>query len=145
MKRTTVKEIAALVGSADGNCPCNCHIPEVCKVSEPFGHHNCTECWVALIESIRSSEESETCAKAIWAVLVAVCGASPDERDGFVYHTLQTPGLDYRFQGNLGFGGKVYIEHPPRVSCYREDENPERLMMVDSANRLLAAIAAIWE
>lgn len=57
MKRTTVEKIARLAAGTDGNCPCNCHNPEVCKVSEPFDHHDCTECWVSLIEEICSEED----------------------------------------------------------------------------------------
>jgi len=54
MNEATVKKIAALAAKAGGNCPCNCHDLAVCKVSEPFNHHDCTECWVALIEEICS-------------------------------------------------------------------------------------------
>ena len=149
MKRTAVEKIATLAAGADGNCPCNCHDPAVCKVSEPFGHHDCVECWTALIKEICSLEESESRAEsesladAVWAVLVGVCGASPDERDDFVHHALRTTLLEYRFQGNLGFGGKVYMGDPPRVSCYKEDENPVRRVIIDGANALLAAIARL--
>ncbi len=47
-----VRKIAALAAGAGGACPCNCHDPAVCGVSEPFDHHDCTECWGALIGEI---------------------------------------------------------------------------------------------
>lgn len=47
-----VRRIAALAAGAGGACPCNCHDPAMCEVSEPFNHHDCTECWVALIGEI---------------------------------------------------------------------------------------------
>ena len=56
IKRTTVEKIAVLAAGAHGSCPCNCHDPEVCKVSEPFNHKSCTECWVSLIEEICSEK-----------------------------------------------------------------------------------------
>lgn len=156
MKRALVEKIATLVAGAGGNCPCNCHDPAMCEVSEPFEHHDCVECWIALIGEICSLEkiwelypleewkrQAKFQAEVIWVILVAVCGASPDERDDFIPHAIR--GSEYRFQGKLGFGGKVYIENPPWVSCYSEDENPERLRMIASANGLLAAIARLWQ
>lgn len=66
----------------------------------------------------------------IWEVLVEECGARADERDDFVRSAQSinpTWGLEYRFMGDLGFGGKVYVR--PRldrwevfVSQYIEDE-----------------------
>ncbi len=143
MNRDTAKRIAATVAKAGGDCPCGCHDPETCGTDGPFWHDDCSDCWTTIIwdESLRG--EAEARADAIWAVLVGLCGASPDERDGFVHRAARTPGLEYRFRGSLGFGGKVYMECPPRVSCYREDENPKRLILVDAANAILAAIAGI--
>lgn len=141
--KSTMEKIAALAAGAGGNCPCNCHDPEVCKVSEPFNHHDCAECWVALIGEMLSPEGPEVRARAVWAVLVNVCGASTDEWDDFVHHALRDARLEYSFRGNLGSGGKVYMDDPPRVSCYREDETPSRLAAVDGANAILAAIAEI--
>jgi len=58
----------------------------------------------------------------IWDILVATCGAAADDKECFVgivpeEHMRR---LEYRFCGDLGFGGKVYIDNPPRVSCYPE-------------------------
>lgn len=143
MRKTTVEKIAML--AAAGNCPCNCHIPAVCDVSEPFGHHDCVECWTALIEEACSLDEAESRAEAVWAVIVAVCGADPEGRGDFVFHAIRGPLPEYRFQGSLGWGGKVHLKSPPQVSCYSEDENPKRRRMIDSANELLAAIAKLWQ
>jgi hypothetical protein len=79
----------------------------------------------------------------VYKVLVEECGA-PDSVDS-VNLFVQVSGrqenspLEYRFQGALGFGGKLYTPEM-RVSCYREDETPERLAMIDRANARLAAL-----
>lgn len=120
-----------------------CHVSECQMFDEPFGDETkCQEC-LKSSPAYRCQQIRQFRAEAIWAVLVAVCGADPDGLDGFVFHA--NMGSEYRFQGNSGFGGKVYIESPPRVSCYSEDESPERLEILDSANRLLAAIAKLWQ
>lgn len=129
-----------MVAKAGGNCPCNCHVPEACKVMEPFNHHDCTECWADLIAELYAMEEVDAHFDAVWSILVGVCGASADERDDFIHHALRTRRLEYRFRGNLGFGGKVYMENPPRVSCYREDETPARVAAIDAANMILTML-----
>lgn len=85
-------------------------------------------------------------AEAVWLVLVHVCGATPilDEMDNFVRYAKSNDPMEFRFQGELGFGGKLYFDTPPRVSCYREDETPERKRMIDSANKFLAVLAESW-
>ena len=48
---------------------------------------------------------------------------------------------EFRFQGSLGFGGKIYF-NPHRglyVSCYREDETPERNSAIERMNAWLDA------
>ena len=55
----------------------------------------------------------------------------------FVRLAQETDYLEYRFRGDLGFGGKVYVEDPPRVACYPEDETPERNRKIENANGLL--------
>ena len=91
-------------------------------------------------------------AARVWAVLVEHCGASQagSTADQFFYHVgkVDRGGLEFRFQGALGFGGKVYLEplsrwHPCfRATCYAEDETPARKAMLERANSLLAALAA---
>jgi hypothetical protein len=80
-------------------------------------------------------------AGAVWQVLVDECGANADD-ESMVYqfkhyvttHT-GTFGHEFRFMGALGFGGKFYINGGGTyVSCYPEDQTPERLAMIDLAN-----------
>lgn len=80
----------------------------------------------------------------VYNVLVQECGApdSPDAINTFVQvagNSENSP-MEYRFQGALGFGGKFYSPEM-RVTCYREDETPERLAMIERANARLAALS----
>lgn len=81
-------------------------------------------------------------ADQVWEILARTCGAKSMKED-FLFHVgaaLQADGgLEYRFCGELGFGGKLYLEerYAPRVSCYKEDDTPERLKMLDVANKEL--------
>lgn len=87
-------------------------------------------------------------AEAVWAVLIAVCDAnqSDEARDDFLFHAQERGHpLEYRFQGSLGFGGKIYLENPPCVSCYSEDETSEGNRKIKNANAVLAAIAKLWQ
>ena len=81
---------------------------------------------------------SQLQAEAVWLILVETCGASQHEDDTecFVRYAQDNP-QEFRFQGNLGFGGKLYFGTVLRVACYQEDETPERKRMVDHANKLL--------
>jgi hypothetical protein len=89
-------------------------------------------------------------ANRIYDVLVSVCGASEFEREAFVQQYIPGPCSEWRFQGHLGFGGKIYDDgthmrpHFPRfrVRCYPEDRTPEREAMRKEADALLAAIEA---
>lgn len=87
-------------------------------------------------------------AEAVWITLVVVCGAHRDDHDDFIRLAKQTDSLEYRFQGSLGFGGKVYVgrheDDPPRVNCYKENETPKRRKTINDVNQLLAAIAKLW-
>ena len=80
-------------------------------------------------------------ANKIYDILVKVCGASENMRDNFIYHTQQEGtwgSSEYRFQGKLGFGGKFWIRREGwDVNCYSEDETPERLAIIKSANEKL--------
>jgi hypothetical protein len=86
-------------------------------------------------------------ANAVWDVLVIHVGAydSSNARADFILH--QTTGFcpEYRFGGTLGFGGKIYRTDARgrwRVSCYREDETPERLHAMALANEALLRVPA---
>lgn len=82
----------------------------------------------------------------VYLLLVARCGASYRLLQDFVIY--MTDGRDlpkeFRFQGNYGFGGKLYRTHDKvYVSCYPEDSTPEIEISIDSVNRQLEAIAEI--
>lgn len=75
--------------------------------------------------------------RTVWDVLVDACGARPEQWADFNYHFPQC--REYRFQGTLGFGGKVYADaRRVRVSCYSEDRTPERDALIELANAALA-------
>lgn len=82
--------------------------------------------------------------KVIWDVLVAVCGANRDDFPGFeACAKNESLPIEYRFQGKLGFGGKIWIDRNRpfgEVSCYKEDETPERLEIIENTNELLASL-----
>ena len=79
-------------------------------------------------------------ARAVYAVLVEECGAPVISFDDFVsVFTGTSPTQEWRFCGDLGFGGK--FRHPEmRVNCYPEDETPVRLAVIQQANARLAVI-----
>lgn len=58
---------------------------------------------------------TELQAEVVWLTLVEFCGANRTEQDAFVYHAQQKVrgGLEYRFKGALGFGGKIRLKDPP--------------------------------
>ncbi len=81
-------------------------------------------------------------------ILEEECGLQPDPqgRDGFIY-CISHPERDcreYRFMGLLGFGGKFRNNgnwnNTPHVDCYSEHETPERLAMIEAANKRLAKL-----
>lgn len=77
-------------------------------------------------------------ANLFYDIIVEECGASDRDRDDFVDYMTDDTGFpkEFRFQGHLGFGGKFY-KTPNRcyVSCYPEDQTPERQIMIARANR----------
>ena len=80
----------------------------------------------------------------VYAVLVAKAGAHPDTGFDFVYRQSREVIEEWRFQGSLGFGGKLrrdrYGERPLRVDCYREHETPKRLEIIAETNAALEAL-----
>ena len=88
----------------------------------------------------------------VWDILIKECGAQAtgSTPEQFFHHIgrVERDGLEFRFMGTLGFGGKVYLEpraaYRPcfRVTCYREDETPKRLDMLNRANSLFTELAA---
>lgn len=89
----------------------------------------------------------------VWDILVAEAGASndPDERDQFRYRHLDAnhdAPREWRFQGKLGFGGKVRVlpdEDAIRVDCYPEDQTPERKRIIGvTNNKLRDVVRRYW-
>ena len=83
-------------------------------------------------------------AHAIYDVLVDFAGARESGREDFVWTQTNRHCSEYRFMGNLGFGGKFWRNTGRRgdgsygevwyVNCYHEDETPERREMIDNIN-----------
>jgi hypothetical protein len=83
----------------------------------------------------------------ILRILIEECGWNPSEtnREMFAYHYDKADHgpLEYRFMGALGWGGKLHMDGDRLyVTCYRENETPERLAMIERANRRLAELVA---
>jgi hypothetical protein len=86
-------------------------------------------------------------ANAVFDVLVAHAGQQNDvgedshHRKMFVWIQSHEDCPEYRFGGALGFGGKFRIDYNGwRVDCYREDESPSRLDMIEKTNEALAEL-----
>ena len=79
---------------------------------------------------------------AVYQILMEEAGAPINLRENFVYVMANEDCREYRFQGSLGFGGKLYNERGRlRVSCYPEDETPERRIVIDKTNQRLKGLA----
>ena len=79
---------------------------------------------------------------AVYDLLVSKGGASSDEytKQAFISYFLEGPDYqtrEWRFMGHLGYGGKFWRNNPTGwyVSCYPEDETPERRALIDDLNR----------
>lgn len=87
-------------------------------------------------------------ARALYAILVTECHAlnSRDEMESFVRYMADGElGKEWRFQGSLGFGGKCRYDSNrvwPYVTCYPEDDTPERLACVEKANARIVELFA---
>lgn len=80
----------------------------------------------------------------VYDILVNLGGASESMREAFIHaHSLdaydEIPCWEWRFEGKLGFGGKYWSKRN-KVDCYQEDENPERLKLIEQINAELAKI-----
>jgi hypothetical protein len=63
------------------------------------------------------------------------------DKQAFISYFTRENGREWRFCGHLGFGGKFRrdgINH--YVSCYSEDETPERRAMIDDLNRRITRL-----
>lgn len=77
----------------------------------------------------------------LYELLVTHAGANPKGFTQFITVQLQSekPRPEYRFQGSLGFGGKLNYD-PGRgftVTCYSEDLTPERERIMLTTNLML--------
>ncbi len=82
--------------------------------------------------------------RAIYEILIRTCGAydAADAFTQFIYAADRFAAgwsFEYRFQGSLGFGGKVWLYNGdyPYVNCYREDQTPERKKAIAQADQAL--------
>jgi hypothetical protein len=76
--------------------------------------------------------------KQIYDILVSHCGASERWRNNFY---AMFPCDEYRFQGDLGFGGKIrYREGRLWVDYYPEDETDAKETICSTANYALKQI-----
>lgn len=81
-------------------------------------------------------------ANQIWTILVEEAGAPETERKNFVWRATAEGCTEWRFQGNLGFGGKFYNDGRWRIGCYSEHDSTERLATIDRTNRRLESLRA---
>ena len=81
-------------------------------------------------------------ANKVYDILVEVCGANSDNRNTFVHNQTTEFQYEWRFMGNLGFGGKFKRgDHGSlSVDCYQEDSSPEKVAIMTKANDLLAPL-----
>lgn len=87
------------------------------------------------------NEMSEQAARSICRILKEECGATDFMLEGFWRAEGDHVCTEYRFQGYLGFGGKFWSANGRwYVTCYSEDETPERQEMIRKANERLAAL-----
>jgi hypothetical protein len=80
-------------------------------------------------------------ANSIVDILVEHCGVNANRRKTIVDDLMWGKLTEYRFQGNLGFGGKLnYNNSKIYISYYLEDKTPEKELMVEIANNKLSEI-----
>lgn len=103
-----------------------------------------------MIDAILKTLLTKLQADEVWQVLVDTCGASsnPIDRCAFVAEfttpTAYGPTREWRFQGNLGFGGKFWFP-ALTVDCYAEDETPALRQAISMANLKLEALKQILD
>jgi hypothetical protein len=96
----------------------------------------------------------EKYANDIWDILMQYAGATEYWRSNFL--ACRNEITEYRFQGKLGFGGKFWnqmhvipssmtFSQGWDVTCYSEDETPERKEMVRKTNERLAELFAQYQ
>lgn len=80
----------------------------------------------------------------VWTILTTHAGALENERIAFVRtFAYGIPvATEWRFQGVFGFGGKFWrrFDRTYCISCYPEEETPEKLQIIDKVNQLLREV-----
>ena len=77
----------------------------------------------------------------IYDLLVREAEARENHRDAFVHYVCESDHAEWRFGGKLGGGGKFWSsDERYYVSCYREDETPERAAIVQRVNATLERV-----
>jgi hypothetical protein len=77
--------------------------------------------------------------EAIYAAICNICGASSKQREAFFHHFPECG--EYRFQGKLGFGGKIYADGiRVWVDCYQEDRTAEADAAIEKVNKVIERI-----
>jgi hypothetical protein len=91
--------------------------------------------------TLKNNKITKEKANKVYNLLVDIGGAYESDRDNFIYHHVESKyGCDeWRFSGKLGFGGKYRSDYN-RVDCYREDETPQRIKLMEELNDALAKI-----
>lgn len=83
----------------------------------------------------------ESIANAIFDIVVEECGAMEFDRRPYIRYAMSEQPLEYRFGGDLGFGGKIYHNgYRVYVSCYIEHITPERNAKMARANARLVEL-----
>jgi hypothetical protein len=85
---------------------------------------------------------TESRAHRVFDLLERFAKADPDKRTQFVRYTVDNHDHgEFRFIGNLGFGGKFYSTHGRwYVGCYNEDQTTERAQIIVVLNYLIDQI-----
>lgn len=98
------------------------------------------------VRELLTHEELTAYFLAVWEEVVApVCGGFNEHvlEDFVASHTEKDfPATEWRFQGKLGFGGKLYTgsDMVCRVGCYLEDDTEETNEIILKANGMLEKI-----
>ena len=75
----------------------------------------------------------------VYGILVELGGADEGMKPNFIHTHLNEVCREWRFCGELGFGGKYLIGYN-RVDYYSEDETPERKALTKRINEALATL-----
>jgi hypothetical protein len=94
---------------------------------------------------LREQFISDQAAQAAYDVVTNNCGAPVHARNPCAFHFTRWNGrapTEFRFQGDLGFGGKLYLSRARGfyVDTYPEDRTQSRAAAIEAANAELASI-----